>query len=80
MCKANENLNNCSGVGGGLTVNGKGDGQTLTRPNGGQAERGDESIQTVTNKGRGHTGPITGNGKTSQKTDTIQVVTSQTRD
>ena len=64
-CKANENLNDCSGVGGGLTVNGNWDGQTLTRPNGGQTERGAERIQTGTNKGGLHTGPSTGNGKTS---------------
>ena len=80
MCKANENLNDCSGVGGELTVNGNGDGQMLTRPNEGQIDRGAEIIQTGTNKGGGHTGPSTGNGKTIQNIDAMQMVTSQTRD
>ena len=80
MCKANENLNDCSVVGGGLTVNGNGDGQTLTIPNGGQTERGAESIQMGTNKRGGHAGPSTDNGKTSQKTDAMQAAISQTRD
>ena len=70
-CKSNENMNHCSGVGGGLTVNGNGDGQTLTRPNGGQTERVVERSQTSTNKGGGYTRPSTVNGKTSQKTDAM---------
>ena len=73
-------MNDCSGVGGGLTVNGNGDGQTLTRPNGGRIERSAESIQTGNNKGGVHMGQSTGNGKTSQNTDAMQVLTSQTRD
>ena len=80
MCKANENLNDCSGVGDELTVNGNGDGQMLTRPNEGQIDRGAEIIQTGTNKGGGHTGPSTVIGKTIQNTDAIQVVTSQIND
>ena len=46
-------MNDCSGVGDGLTVNGNGDGQTLTRPNRGWIERGAETSQTGTNKGGG---------------------------
>ena len=54
--------------------------QTLTRPNVGRTERGDERIQTGTNKGGEHTGPSSGNGKTNQKTDVMQVVTIQIKD
>ena len=61
-------------------MNVNGDGQTLTMPNGGRADRGSESSQTGTNKGGGHTGPSTVIGKTIQNTDAIQVVTSQIND
>ena len=39
MCKANENLNHFSGVGGGLTVNVDCDVHMMNRPNGGWTYR-----------------------------------------